>query len=189
MIDIKDHIGLATKMAQQFRWATGAHLDFEDLVQVALLGLHVAAQRFDASRGYRFSTYAAYWIQCHLRCEVNDNSRTIRTPRSARRKLWKQGTISPPHGYSLDEVGENSKTWVENLEGEESTSDQEKDMLLGELREHIEKLSDPMSRNVLKRVYLKEEMVKDVASDLGLSRQQVKVICDEMIQKLSEKMR
>lgn len=52
----------------------------EDLFQEGILGLIVAAERFDPERGLRFSTYATYWIRQAMSKAIDGRSRSIRLP-------------------------------------------------------------------------------------------------------------
>lgn len=56
----KDHIALVHSIARRYR---NRGLDYDDLVQVGCLGLMRACEDFEPQRGYRFSTYAAWWIK------------------------------------------------------------------------------------------------------------------------------
>ncbi|MBB5958458.1 RNA polymerase sigma factor (sigma-70 family) [Saccharothrix tamanrassetensis] len=58
----------------------GAGLDYEDLYQHGLLGLMRAIEKWDASRGLKFSTYAVNWINQHMGRAVPDEGATIRLP-------------------------------------------------------------------------------------------------------------
>jgi RNA polymerase sigma factor (sigma-70 family) len=51
-----------------------------DLVQEALMGVMTAVERFDPEKGFKFSTYAQWWIKHAIRRFVENNSRTIRLP-------------------------------------------------------------------------------------------------------------
>ena len=58
----------------------GTILTLQDLVQEGNMGLMEAAERFDPSKGFRFSTYASYWIRQRISRSIADSSRVIRLP-------------------------------------------------------------------------------------------------------------
>jgi len=53
---------------------------FEDLVQEGAIGLMTAAERYDATRGYRFSTYATHWIRQSISRAIDNKAKPIRIP-------------------------------------------------------------------------------------------------------------
>jgi len=98
-------VTIARKYANQ-------HLQLEDLIQEGNLGLMKAVDRFDPSRGYKFSTYSYWWIREGITRAIASKARTIRLPvhvgehlgklRRAQHQLWQQYGRAP----SVDELAE-----------------------------------------------------------------------------------
>jgi RNA polymerase primary sigma factor len=71
------NLGLVFKVAGRFR---GRGLSFRDLVQEGNLGLMRAVDLFDPERGFRFSTYAVWWIRHSIDRAIADRGRGVRVP-------------------------------------------------------------------------------------------------------------
>ena len=79
----------ALKQATEAGGGVGTILTLQDLVQEGNLGLMEAAERYEPEKGFRFSTYATWWIRQRILKAVSDSSRTIRLPAHVHSTLQK----------------------------------------------------------------------------------------------------
>ena len=89
---------VARKYANKLRQVTQGNtiLTFQDLIQEGNLGLLTAAERFEPERGFKFSTYAVFWIRQRILRSIDNSSRVIRLPSHI------HGILSKLHRYKAD---------------------------------------------------------------------------------------
>ena len=114
---ITHNIRLVVKIANQFM---GYKIPIEDLIDEGTFGLMTAVEKFDPTRGFRFSTMATWWIRQAITRYASQNRRQIRYPAHVQEQLSK--------------INKARQEYM-NLHNEEPTDAQISEMLKGELSE------------------------------------------------------
>jgi RNA polymerase primary sigma factor len=83
---VRANIRLAISIAKKYQHKG---CDLEDLIQESNIGLLKAVDRYDWRRGFKFSTYACWWIKQAVRRHVTAQSSSVKLPSYARSMLWK----------------------------------------------------------------------------------------------------
>ncbi|KKS37155.1 MAG: RNA polymerase sigma factor RpoD [Candidatus Sungbacteria bacterium RIFCSPLOWO2_12_FULL_41_11] len=163
-----------------------AHLSFLDLIQEGNLGLFKAVEKFDYRRGFKFSTYATWWIRQAITRALADQARTIRIPvhmvetiskyKQIRRRLLQDlgrdplaGEISAEMGIDIEKVHHIQKISQDTVSLESPVGDEDEDSTLGEFIVDEKTLSP--SQHAARRL-LKEQIIQ-IISDFSPREQKI----------------
>ncbi|KAF3447563.1 hypothetical protein FNV43_RR12750 [Rhamnella rubrinervis] len=167
---IKSNIRLVISIAKNYQ---GAGMNLQDLVQEGCRGLVRGAEKFDASKGFKFSTYAHWWIKQAVRKSLSDQSRTIRLPfhmveatyrvKEARKQLYSENGRHPDDEEVAEATGLSMKRLAAVLLTPKAPKSLEQKIGINQNLKPSEIIADPdaeTSEDVLIRKFMKQDLNK-----------------------------
>jgi RNA polymerase primary sigma factor len=180
------------------------HVDPNDLKGYAVMGLIDAFEKFDHTRGLRFTSYASWWVKCSINRNVADNESIVRYPNNIHQEVYNHyknhkgdsdeldagdySVISSnmAGGISIDQPIENTDLKIEDVLVSPDTTD----ALISDSLEQALTLLPPQERHIIESIYGfstgERQSIREIAAELDISHENVRIIRNKALAKLKK---
>lgn len=176
-IDLAAHGGLIGRAVQRYRRFIGGALEWDDLFQEGWFGLHKAAHKFDPAKGFKFSTYANWWIRAFIQRAIMNKRRTVRVPVHAQTDAYKRGERLILDAISLDapvDSAEGSATWLDFVRSDDDPGRTAEENDLAELIDAAVSGLDDTNRRIIRGRFFRDRTLDEIGQDMGVSRERIR---------------
>lgn len=179
---IESNLRLVVKVARRYY---NRGMEFSDLIEEGNLGLLRAVEKFDPERGFRFSTYATWWIRQTIERAIMNQTRTIRLPIHVLREL----NLYLSTARELMKTQEREPSYQEIADALDRSLEDVQSMM--ELNEHMVSLDVQVSSDYSTGKTLVDTLPDKNAADPAdsLADEHLHASLEECLQLLSEKQR
>ncbi|KAH0726205.1 RNA polymerase sigma factor sigB [Solanum tuberosum] len=167
---IKSNVRLVISIAKNYQ---GVGMNLQDLVQEGCRGLVRGAEKFDATKGFKFSTYAHWWIKQAVRKSLSDQSRMIRLPfhmveatyrvKEARKQLLTENGRHPNDAEVAEAAGLSMKRLAAVMLTPKAPRSLDQKIGFNESLKPSEVLADPeaeTSEEILTKQFMRQDLEK-----------------------------
>ncbi len=176
---VQANLRLVVSIAKKY---TGQGVLFMDLVQEGSLGLIKAANRFDYSKGFKFSTYATWWIRQTIVRAIANNSKVIRIPVHMidKIRLVKKGIFELSYNLgrepSVEEIANKLRMPVKQVE-----------MALNTIKLEPVSLDTPIAENLSLEDYISDDNY--LSPEINTQSNMLRIYIDKVLNNLTPKER